>query len=332
MTTVYTGTNGSWYSVNSNDVIGKGWQGTVYNIPSKVGYVLKIYKPEKRTPDLEAKIKAMLARPISSDALNMVAWPVDIVYENNHFAGFVMPKAGNSEPINVLYKANNEIHFSQKIAAAKNLCAAVNAVHEMGQVCGDLSPANILADPQSGNITLVDTDSCHITDPQTKQVFRCSVGLAEYLPREIHAKVADGIGLGNAPLPTFTESTDNFALAVHIFALLMNGCHPFSCAKDMTAGRDSIVLPQPVENICSGFSPFFMKKTGITVPGYAPDFECLPGEIQTLFRRAFVFGHDFPEARPNAAEWYNALSGMCGPLEKSCSNATHISSDIVFGM
>ena len=324
MTTVYTGTNGSWYSVNSSDIIGKGGEGTVYDLPSKTGYVLKSYKPEKRTPELEAKIKAMLARPISGDALNMVAWPVDIVYENNRFAGFVMPKAGKSEPINALYKANDAIPLSQKIIVARNLCAAVNAVHNAGQVCGDLNPANILVDPRSGIITLVDTDSYHITDPQTKYVFRCGVGLGPYLPREIHAKMVNGVNLGNAPLPTFTESTDNFALAVHIFVLLMNGCHPFACAMNMALNQGSIPLPQPVNNISSGFSPFFMSKSGITVPVYAPDFKYLPDELQTLFQKAFVLGHNSPEERPNAVAWYNALSNMLGTLKKCSTDPTHL--------
>lgn len=324
MTTVYTGRNGSWYSVDDSNKIGEGGEGIVYDIPSKTGYVLKIYKPDKRTPERERKITAMLARPINGDALKMVAWPVDIVYENNQFVGFVMPKTKNTEPINALYKANNRISLSQKIAVARNLCAAVNTVHEAGQICGDLNPANILVDPQSGIITLVDTDSYHITDPQTNHVFRCGVGLGTYLPREIHAKMANGINLGNAPLPTFTESTDNFALAVHIFALLMNGCHPFACAKDLTVSQASIVLPQPETNICRGFSPFFKNESGITAPVYAPDYNYLPSEIQNLFNKAFVFGHSTPEKRPNAEEWYNALSNMLKTLKKCSLDPMHV--------
>lgn len=48
----------------------------------------------------------------------------------------------------------------------------------------------------------------------------------------------EGINLQNAALPTYTENTDNFALAIHIFALLMNGCHPFACAVNDSNAKE----------------------------------------------------------------------------------------------
>lgn len=86
--------------------------------------------------------------------------------------------------------------------------------------------------------------------------------MADYLAPEMQKKISGGITLRNAPLPTFTKATDLFALAVHVFCLLMNGSHPFACAREengnvtntmeqMTemSGKESVVAPQPIENI-----------------------------------------------------------------------------------
>ena len=99
----------------------------------------------------------------------------------------------------------------------------------------------------------------------------------------------------------------------------MNGCHPFACAKENnvkvsdiaqiqeTSFRDSVVAPQPIENIKNGFFPFFDKKDGITTPIYAPAFQYLPEEIQVLFIRTFVEGYEDPSKRVTEDEWIAAL-------------------------
>lgn len=138
--------------------------------------------------------------------------------------------------------------------------------------------------------------------------------------------------MANAQLPTFSKETDLFALAVHIFALLMNGCHPFACAVNngsynigqLTASQPSVTAPQPIDNICDGFFPFYEKRTGITTPKYAPDFNVLPKEIQDLFIKAFVDGHKNPAARPDAATWYYALEKMQQNLLKCSKDRFHM--------
>ena len=157
------------------------------------------------------------------------------------------------------------------------------------------------------------------------------MGLPEYLPKEIQMKMKNGMNLENAPLPTFTKYSDLFALAVHIFALLMNGCHPFACAGNnhinigsLSNSQPSVVAPQPIENICNDFFPFVNKKNGITIPKYAPDFNVLPVDIQNLFIRAFVKGGKNPTERPDTIEWYNALTIMQSNLNTCTVNNNHM--------
>ena len=181
----------------------------------------KLYRAGKITPDHERKLVKMTSAPPAQDVLDQIAWPEDVLYSGGQFVGFVMRRFRLSEDLNVIYEYGSSakypaLRWGNKIRIAMNLCAVLNAVHEAGHVCGDLNPKNISVDPDTGRVTFVDTDSYHITDGA--QVYRCCVGMPEYLPREIQAKMR--LGLENAPLPTFTEATDNFALAVHIFQRL----------------------------------------------------------------------------------------------------------------
>ena len=111
-----------------------------------------------------------------------------------------------------------------------------------------------------------------------------------------------------------------FALAVHIFCLLMNGCHPFACAKRVNgnlydtmgqmrenSNRNSVVAPQPIDNIKVGYFPFFHHKDNITVPVYAPLFDDLPEDIRLLFIKTFVEGYKKPEQRATTDEWIQVL-------------------------
>jgi DNA-binding helix-hairpin-helix protein with protein kinase domain len=313
---VYTGKTGKTYT-RVEPFLGKGGEGAVYAIAGMPDYVLKIYLQGKATETKHRKLLAMLNTKMPESAIQQITWPVDIVYENGKIAGYVMPKLTGTEELNVMYSDKYRCTLLERLTIARNLCVAVNTVHEAGQVCGDLNPKNIAVNPGTAKVKLVDTDSYHITDEKSK-VYRCEVGLPEYLPGEIQVKMKDGYTLATAPLPTFSKSSDLFALAVHIFALLMNGCHPFSCAVNsdqyniarLAGGQPSVAAPQPIENICSGYFPFFEKRHGITIPKYAPELSMLPQEIQELFIKAFVYGHKNPEMRPDAVMWYRALIRM----------------------
>ncbi len=330
MAASYTGKNGKVYTV-IEPAIGKGGEGSVYSITGMPDYVLKVFKIDKRTETRHRKLLTMITTALSPSAMQQITWPVDVVYQGNQFVGYVMPAIKNNEDLNVMYSDKYICTLSEKITIAKNLCAAINAVHNAGQVCGDLNPKNIGVDPQSARVTLVDTDSYHITDANGSRVYRCEVGLPEYLPREIQEKMKNGQTLATAPLPTFSKYSDLFALAVHIFALLMNGCHPFACASNnktnigpLSHSQPSVAVPQPIDNIVTGFFPFYTKKSGFTTPRYAPEFSSLPSHIQDLFVRTFVKGHSDPTQRPDTVEWYNALTTMQQNLIVCSKNKHHM--------
>lgn len=326
----YTGSNGKTY-ITEAQPLGKGGEGEVYRIQGDPDLVLKLYLPRYRTEERHRKLFAMIQTPLSPDALKQTTWPVDIVYDNGSFAGYVMPFLSGVKQLNVIYALTHGYSLSKMIMIAKNLCAAVHSIHQAGQVIGDFNPNNICVDPNTGLVTLIDTDSYHITDNNGGRTYRCEVGLPEYLAKEIQDKLRDNkqknLDLRTLPLPTFTKETDLFALAVHVFALLMNGSHPFASAVDpnpiVIASRTSVVNPQPIENIRNAFFPFYVNKPGYTTPKYAPEFAALPPVIQQLFVKAFVDGSTNPKMRPSAQEWYEALSEFENHLKKCSKNSSH---------
>lgn len=315
---VYRGLKSREYYLEKQ--IGKGGEGAIFSIKGNSSQVAKIFDKEKRSNEREQKIKYMSEMKLEAIHYRQITWPIDVLYDESGFAGYTMQRLSTTENLNNAFtKSQKQLGLKERFVIAYNICAAVDAVHEIGQVCGDLNPQNICVDLSGSDkyVTLVDTDSYHITDGNT--VYRCEVGMPNYLAPEIQIKLSYGENLKETSLPTFTKETDLFAVAVHIFTLLMNGCNPFSCATDtgqQVKGSpnqlngeniESVVLPQPVDNIVEGFSPFFMKKKGITTPLYAPDINSLPGELVTLFKQTFIAGYKEPKIRTSLSDWAEAI-------------------------
>ncbi|MCL2165192.1 MAG: hypothetical protein FWH55_12600 [Oscillospiraceae bacterium] len=302
----YQGSNNQSYTT-IEPPLGKGGEGSVYTIQGKPSLVAKVFTAGFRTETKKRKLLAMLSKPMSSQT---VAWPQDVIFENGTFVGYTMRKLDKPKDLNEVYDPSGQLKslgLRNRVLIAQNLCASIYTVHQAGQVCGDLNPKNIQVEPDF-RVTLVDTDSYHFTG-ENSRLFKCNVGREEYLPVEIQTKMKNGYTLDTAPQPTFSQESDLFALAIHIFALVMNGCHPFSTAVSNIAIKrnPSVTNPQPQENIASGSTPFFVTKSGLTVPTYAPQITALPQVIQDLFQKAFCGGHLNPKARPSSKEWYDAL-------------------------
>lgn len=303
----YQGMSGQIYILKDQRLAGGG-EGNIFEIVHSPHLVAKVFKADKRNTERENKIRMMVRQGASMTPLKQIAWPLDAIYDANGFAGYVMVKIENAKSLTHIY-TSDEYDLRYRLLVATNLCIAVDEIHSIGQVCGDLNPQNICVninknDRENGfKITLVDTDSYHFMTAE--KIYRCEVGLAEYLAPEIQNKLIAGRTLRNAPLPTYTQSTDLFAMAIHIFCLLMNGCHPFACAVAKNGASD--VAPQPAENIKKGYFPFYDHCDHMTAPLYAPDFAFLPTELQRLFVQTFVEGYQHPARRVSAATWIQAL-------------------------
>ena len=285
-----------------NREIGAGGEGRVWTIVGRPDLVAKIYKPKKLTPDKQLKLSSMVANPPEDKMRSInhisITWPLDLLFDNGKFVGYLMPKVKQSLELFNIYnpkirsKYYSDFNWKYLIRTAKNIAIAFETLHASNYAIGDVRERNILV-TDTALVSLLDTDSFQIQDSKG-QTFRCPVGTQEYSPPELQGK--------NLMRTDRKPEHDCFGLGVLIFRLLMEGCHPFA---------GILLQNKPISRVdlyCmrEGYFPY-KKNKFIKPPKNAPSFKILHPEVQRLFLRCFVDGHKNPQARPSAEEWIKTL-------------------------
>lgn len=283
--------------------LAKGGEGAVF-LTDDPTLVIKVYhQPEAL---LEKKLLCMIKHPLEpkADGVHLlIAWPQAVVYENGSFVGYAMPFVKDTHPIYVVAR-NNERHSNDchevfpnydwrySLLVAYHLAWTVNYIHQHNYIVGDMNSNNIVIHGD-GTITILDVDSFDITDPDTGTRYPCNVGICEFLAPELQ-----GRDLRRA---NFTKHTDEFALAVHIFILLMGNCHPFTLrplqpgearfnnVTTLCTAKQSRSQDQAATNIVEGNCAFIKQVPGYDIPAYAPRISMLPRTIQDGFRWTFGY-------------------------------------------
>jgi len=318
--------------------VNRGGEAQIWTIQHDPHLVAKLY--HKPTAEHKTKLTAMIATPLSRTASHpTVAWPLQLLYQKDSFIGYLMPRAASSLPLFHYYNPARRRRLGLPHAwprfahrAAQNLAAAVELVHENGHIIGDLNESNVLV-TQTAMVTLVDTDSFQIraarpqswlVTSQALQIYRCGVGKAEYTPPELQGVDFKGIDR--------THQHDNFALAILIFYLLMDGFHPFAGVLTTPASVGRVDL----YGIKHGLFPYVNRgsngqtagpATGQLVvqpPPNAPAFAQLDPRIQEAFRRTFTDGHAQPDCRVSAKEWKKILHEAGAALVSCPRDAGHL--------
>ena len=316
-----TGLTGTTYVLDPVP-IGSGGEGDIYRVQGGDARVAKLYKPGAITQELVDKLMVMIHYPPNASVLSQVAWPLDLVgTEPGTSCGFIMPELSINSELGEIYKYPATLHISmhQKINIAQNICVVISEVHKAGYVFGDFNPRNIGLDMNTGLVSFLDTDTYHVEDKEKGTVYRCNVCASGYAAPELLEKcsgyvaevpAASKSAYAETPLPTFTKETDNFALAIHIFKLLMNGYTPYGGIIESASVSQSSpgVGDAAVRRNSYCFKPGFKHQSAAILP-----LEALPEEIADLFTRAFIEGRADPRRRPDAVEWHGALCR----LEKS---------------
>ena len=293
--------------------IGEGGEAAVYEVAHDPNLVGKIYHAGK-CPPLE-KLQAMIAAPPDDPARAQghisIAWMTELVSEHGQVIGYLMPKISGGIPVHKLYNPKDRkqdfpgFTWQYLHRTARNLASAVAAIHAKGYVIGDLNESNILVQP-TAMVTLIDTDSFQVQSPQG-QIFRCHVGKPEYVAPEIQGK--------NLSTLDRTEDHDRFALAVILFQLLMENCHPFAGSGEP---------PELASRIRSGFFPYAPDGSAATQPpSWSLPFAALHPEIQQRFYECFHDGHFNPHNRPPAVDWSAALKKAEAELVQCSHNRNH---------
>ncbi|BAY68448.1 tetratricopeptide repeat protein [Anabaena sp. FACHB-709] len=301
--------------------LGRGGEACIYAVPSAGDCVAKIY--HKPTVAHASKLRAMLANPPENPTASLghisIAWPQELLWgadESERVIGFLMPRIRGMRPIIDFYNPRTRrqhcplFNYQYLLRTARNLAAAFAALHNSGYSVGDVNESNILVS-DTALVTLVDTDSFQVCDPDNDIVYRCPVGKPEFTPPELQNKIF----AHHDRQPTH----DLFGLGVLIFQLLMEGTHPFSGIYQ------GIPEPPPYEaRIASGHFTYSKKRQVPYIPTpIAPPWEILHPSLQALFIRCFEDGHNEPQLRPNAQAWLSAIAEAEDSLTTCTVNSQH---------
>src|SRR5690348_7174908 len=306
-----------------------GGQGEIFAVASPAGFVLKRYL--RRTldgdPALARRLGVMAGRrpaewrEAGSGHMNL-AWPSEVVLADGRFAGFLMPAVDTRQTVE-LHRITNPtdrrtatgaaawtkgFDWRYLVRTAANLAHATHVLHAAGVVIGDFNESNIRT-WREARVTLLDCDSMQIRDPVSGEWFFCRVGRPEFTPPELVR--ADWASTVRHP------SSDLFALAIHLYQLLLEGEHPF---RGVWRGDGE----KPAVSVLAGRGIWAHQNGGPLVPRPAAiSAGLLPPSIVAMFRQAFEDGAVDPGARPTAAQWHAALDGLAGQLRQCAANGAH---------
>lgn len=291
--------------------IGGGGEGDVYDAVNFPDAVVKIYKPGRISDDTRLKITAMVHNRPPTLRVNghfRIAWPAGHVYTGQgraRLAGYLMPKLDTAEfhPIYRysipnrrkirLQESQSKFTYRNLALMARNLAAAVAALHRQDYVIGDLNSNNVLAN-EAGQIALIDTDSFQVRDPRSQKIYHCRVGRPEYTPPELQGIAFSGVAR--------TENHDLFSLSVMIYQLLFQGKHPFDGTYDPSRGGRE--LPQPGDKIGKGC--FVHSEQSIYIPdrGSILIWNSLPVILK------WAFGGSLAQEKRNSAQAWSSIIGQ----------------------
>lgn len=298
--------------------LGKGGEGSVYEVTANHHWVAKLYNAHHQ-PDApkQAKLRFM-ATTADNELLSYAAWPQETLHKtaNGPVVGFLMPKVSGRAPIHMLYSpAHRRQDYPQAawdflLFAARNTAAAFAAIHHHGHVLGDVNQGNVLVGADS-KVVLIDTDSFQINAHGTMHL--CKVGVAHFTPPELQ-------GVASFDRVPRTSNHDNFGLALLIFHLLFGGRHPYSgvplrndageaLEKDIQAFRYAYAL----DGQRRGFNP----------PPKSIPISIIPDPIQAMLTLAFT-ENGAKGSRPTAQQWVTALDGLRGQLKRCATTPMHL--------
>lgn len=186
--------------------------------------------------------------------------------------------------------------FRTALSMAISLSRSLRRMHAAGLAHSDLSHNNVLIDPKSGSIVVIDIDSLVVPGKYPPEVS----GTPGYIAPEVLAT----LGKDSSQRAYPCVQTDLHAMPVLIYEYLFQR-HPLKgpkiYCKDSAEDDDYLAMgPQAtfIEN------PYDTSNRpadlGITI-------QSLTKELEELFIRAFVNGLHDPSQRPTAMEWETGL-------------------------
>lgn len=331
-------TSGKSYSLTETHL--GGGEGKIYAVDNDANLYAKIFKAEKRTRGRQRKIleweKMLNENMINRNFCQQIVVPRKCLYEQassqnvQTFMGYTMEKQVNFRTLKNVYTLK-DFNYMQKVWTARNLCVLTNCVHSLERkvTIGDYNADNIAVFLSTSTAKFIDVDSFQlIVNSSEKRILcPCTVGVPEFMAPEIIRRLkkekTDLENVNQGPdSPIFNQYTDLYAMAYHIFALLMNGSSPYASMPNMkelsqhpskTVSHIDVNQFHAAEKGEFVFARrFFLRQA----PDYAPKYGILIHKLQKLFERAFIEGSRDPTARPDSSEFFMALNEYIDSLEE----------------
>jgi len=283
-----------------DELFAKGGEGSIYPLLHRSNILVKIYHPEiiqKRGHFLQEKVEAMckLGKEDNNALRNnrCLSWPLISVFdEKKQWIGYAMYRA-KGQPMfklahTMLYKKNFPGLDRNKLTAYLiNLLEVTRFLHRRGVMIGDCNLQNILCDPNSDAVTLIDCDSYQVIIG--KNFYPCPVGMPD-----MTAKEQQGIDFSKVRR---TEESEAFSIAIIMFMALMLGRHPY----DIVGGSER------AENLRKGDFPYGIGNKGIPEGRWYKIWSHMSHKVKSLFIRTFMKGADCPSDRATLEEWKEAF-------------------------
>lgn len=292
-------------AVEVDKELGYGGEATVYTMKGKPDVLCKIFHPNKITPTIQNKVKAMINSKVFKTLQKNQNYSlplIEVFDEKNKWIGYAKRKA---EGVNLALLANlvfikkffPKIQKVDVIATLIKFLKDIKRLHDNDILIGDYNLSNFLANSKTYDISFIDTDSWQFSYRQKN--FRCTVGTADMTPPEQQYKDFNSFNR--------TIQSELFSIAVLLFKVLMLGRHPYDCI-----GGDTVV-----KNIEKGYFYYDLKtKPNSKIPK-GPWFDLwqeLDEEIKMLFIKTFGYKGE-KNQRATIEEWIEALSNYKFKLE-----------------
>lgn len=277
------------------ELLAQGGEGAVYPLQKLTDVLLKRYHPQvlaQRGPALRAKVEAMRGlQALRADKRQ--SWPLLHAFDDRrNWIGYCMYRAQGVPMFRLAHAMLYQRDFPRldRPQLARYLIALVGQVqvlHAQGVMVGDYNLNNILCDPASNAITLIDCDSyqLHIAGRH----YPCPVGSPDMTPPEQHGQRFEAL--------VRTPHSEAFSLAIVLFKALMLGRHPY----DIVGGAD------PVENLRQGTFAYGIGNSGIPRGAWYNIWSHMPHRLKSLFIQTFTVGAGEPQRRAAPDEWLEAL-------------------------
>lgn len=306
------GTDGDVFRLDKE--IGRGGEGAVWSVHGDQSVAAKFYH-KGMAPEHVRKLEVM-CRLKSESLLRIAAWPTSTLRltRSGQSEGLLMPRIMGFQPAHSLYSPKSrrtafpDAQFPFIVHSASNIARAFAAIHDAGQVIGDVNHGNLLVSEQA-TVALIDCDSFEISDQN--RVYPCLVGVPPYTPPELQGKSFQGIRR--------TTQHDAFGLAILVFHMLFLGRHPF--AGIFRNGTADMTIEQAISEYRFAYAPD-SSQSQMQQPPTAPRLSDFPPTFSELFLRAFTRA-GAQGNRALAHEWIPALEGLSKSLKQCSANRSH---------